>query len=187
MRKPFIKELMKLIRRDTDTPEANCRQIESILKRDIPSAVQAFELWTIPEIKAEALNLTGQPLSSEMADAVSEELYSDLRNSSVFTPEHVDQLVIQAFDNRFSFISIAPVDNGEPPNIVRAAVADKFIAVGILAEDQPPKNQGDPELITDMGRDRSAAEQFAKFLTDSTRHQVGFHDDEPDPGSSMNP
>ena len=176
----IVNAIMSVIRNSTDTPDANCRQIESALKMDIPSAVQAFELWTIPEIKNEARKLTGQPISDELADDISEDLYSDLRNSEAFTPEHIDGLVIQAFDNRFSHISIAPVDNGKPPNIVSAAIADKFLAVGILAEDQPPKHQGDPELITDMGKDLSAAEQFATFLTASTRHEVAIHGEDQD-------
>ena len=183
----LIDAIMKVIRTRTETSDRNCRQIESALKQDIPSAVEAFELWTIPEIKEEALQFTKQPISNELADDISEALYSDLRNSKAFTPEYVDDLIIKSFDERFSHISIAPVDNGEPPNIVSAAIADRFIAVGIIAEDHPPKNQGDPELITDMGRDQNAAKQFAKFLTESTGHLVTIHGQDLDQEAGMEP
>ncbi len=171
----FNDAIMKLIREETDTPDEYCKQIEKALIENMPSPFDSLELWTLPEIKKEAVNLTGHLINSQMADDISVKLYSDLSNSQAFTPELIDQMIINSFDERFSNITIAPVDNGEPPKIVEADIADKFLAVGILAEAQPPKDAGDAEIISNLGADEATAEEYAQFVSKNTKHDASIH------------
>ncbi len=168
----FKDAMMKIIRDFTGTPETNCQEIAKAIENHVPKPVQSFRMWTIPELNNQAQELTGQPMNTEMTDQVSELLYSDLRNSEAFTEANIDRLIVNTFDNRFSQISITPLDSNDPPNIVEAADAERFLAVGLLAESDPPKEQGDAEVIQDFGKDATAADDYAERISLQTSHQV---------------
>ena len=112
---------MNVIRRSTNTPEENCQEIAQAIEANYSPSIKSFEVWTIPEIRQKSEELAGNPISGDMAEKISETLYGDLRNAEVFTPENIDRLIVQAFDQRFSEITIAPViGDGWPPHVVQA-------------------------------------------------------------------
>tara|TARA_B100000614_G_C14429693_1_gene445569 strand:+ start:160 stop:702 length:543 start_codon:yes stop_codon:yes gene_type:complete len=179
---------MNVIRRSTNTPEENCQEIAQAIEANYSPSIKSFEVWTIPEIRQKSEELAGNPISGDMAEKISETLYGDLRNAEVFTPENIDRLIVQAFDQRFSEITIAPViGDGWPPHVVQAELADKFIAIGRLAEDEPPKSVNDMEIITDFGKAPSKIEKFTQFVTEQTNHDVKLENPDMSQDSGMTP
>lgn len=172
--KGFLKEIMSVIRGKTSTPEKYCKEIEEAIPPIFKDKVA--DIWTIQDIQNLAQALTGKPIANDLAGQASELMYSNLSKGIGFTTDFVGSQIFKAFNTRYSDVIVFPATDDEPPKYpVDENIADKFIAIGVLAETEYPKKEGDHELISDLGSKIEDAAKYAYALHEHTKHKVELY------------
>jgi len=189
--KTMVSEIMDDIRGNTTVSKKDCDQVEGRLTNFFEK--NPTDIWLISNIQDYAKEITGQTISTDLAGTVSELMYSYSNMSSYgigFTPEFVEKQILSAFDKRFTNILIYPATNDVPPEYpVETQLADQFVAIGILADAEPPKNEGDEELIAELGNNEVSVVEYAAGLSTKIERQVDIIEAGPnhsqDSGPSM--
>jgi hypothetical protein len=189
--KSMVSSIMGDIRENTTVSKNDCDQVEGRLIKFFEK--NPTDIWLISNIQDYAKEVTGRTISTDLAGTVSELMYSYSNMSAYgigFTPEFVEKQILSAFDKRFTNIVIYPATSDVPPVYpVETNIADQFVAIGVLADAEPPKNEGDEELIAELGSNEISVVEYAAGLGTKIDRPVNIIDFDPswaqDSGPSM--
>ena len=183
-KKPFIAMIMDGVKKETTLETEDLHAVENAITGVLENVV--IDVWTIPDVQERAETITGHSINTNLAGMVTEKVCEcDLHGVGI-TNDLIDQQISHALKNRYSDIMICPATDDIPPQYpVDLNIADKFIAIGVIAETEYPIQEGDHEIIVDIGSDQNEVRKYADRLLLMTSRAVELIEDGPDRSPSM--